>query len=629
MEFVKLRQGTKICVNRHKLYSNLDELDDAGIVLDNEKGIVFVDFDNLEQNNRCEERIIKGILKEFPSSLVVTTPKGKHLYYKTDRKLKQWTRGFLTIGVQCDGKMGNAYAVIKQNGIVRDYKGELSFDNITPLPDILLPMYYGKEINNLCGLRDGQGRHDKLLRHLCQVRLNYSDVDIEAIAKFINKYVFDEPMTKEGLQNVITSATEYDINSADIEDGAIPNNSKNKSLIIDICKSIVKKYDIHIADNQIYYYENGKYDNNEKRLMEIIYDEYEFSKSEYDEILFQLRILGTKEQDKKSIILLRNGAIVNGVYISDNKEFSSSYLDINYDSDSYDNEVDKFLQFITNNENSTEKNDLRLVLEEMIGHCLMTKNFPHKIFLLIGNGANGKSTLINVLFSMFGDLATNVPIKKLERDDYVARLTNKLVNISDDVDFSYIKSSQNIKTLASGDIVPARELYSKAYYFRNKATMIFSMNELVIFSDHTFGMERRLCILPFENKVKKADPSILDRLTTDNAKSYLLRLGLEGMKRIKENKGQLSYSKTIENIVKNYMAENDSVYSFIEYGNFTIDNQPFSIVYEEYNNYCSRSDFTPYKKNNFSRKLKTKGYITKVKNLNGVPTRVIVKEMSN
>ena len=89
-------------------------------------------------------------------------------------------------------------------------------------------------------------------------------------------------------------------------------------------------------------------------------------------------------------------------------------------------------------ENSTEKNDLRIVLEEMIGHCLMTKNFPHKIFLLVGNGANGKSTLMNVLFSMFGDLATNVPIKKLERDDYVARLTNKLVNISDDVDFIVI-----------------------------------------------------------------------------------------------------------------------------------------------------------------------------------------------
>ena len=155
------------------------------------------------------------------------------------------------------------------------------------------------------------------------------------------------------------------------------------------------------------------------------------------------------------------------------------------------------------------------------------------------------------------------------------------------------------------------------------------MNELVVFSDHTFGMERRLCIIPFENKVKQADPSILDRLTTDNAKSYLLRLGLEGMNRIRNNKNQLSYSKQVENTVKNYMVENDSVFSFLEFGNMDIENMPFSTVYEEYSKYCGRNDFNPYKKNNFSRKLKTKGYITAVKNLYGVPTRVLVKELSN
>lgn len=625
MDFIKIKQGTKQPINRHKFYESLDELEDAAIVLDNNPNVIFVDFDNLESNNNCEERIIKGILKEYPSSLVVSTTKGKHLYYKTDRNLKQWTRGFINIGLQCDAKMGKAYAVIKQNGIVREHTGEISFDSLTELPDILLPMTFGKDIENLCGLKDGEGRHDKLLRHLCQVRINYDDVDIGLIANFINNYVFDEPMTKDGLENVINSALEYDISVL----GAISNSSKNKRLIIDTCKNIVKKYDVHIADNQIYYLYNGKFHNNEKKLMELVYDEYEYSKSEYEEILFQLRILGIQEQDEKSIISLRNGAIIDGEYVNNNKEFSSTYLDIIYDENAYDEDTDKFLQFITNNEDSTEKNDLRIVLEEMIAHCLMTRNFPHKIFLLIGTGANGKSTLMNVLFNLFGDLATNVPIKKLERDDYVARLTNKLVNISDDVDFSYIKSSQNIKTLASGDVVPARELYSKAYYFRNKATMIFSMNELVIFSDHTFGMERRLCIIPFENKVKKADPSILDRLTTESAKSYLLRLGLEGMKRIKENKGQISYSKKVDAIVKNYMAENDSVFSFLENGNFDVENQPFSTVYEQYNAYCERADFTPYKKNNFSRKLKTRGYIAKVKNVEGISTRIIVKELSN
>ena len=403
MEFVKLKSGTKQPINRHKFYESLEELEDAAIVLDNYKDVIFIDFDNLEQNNNCEERIINGILKEYPSSLVVETTKGKHLYYKTNRKLKQWTADFINIGVQCDAKMGNAYAVIKQNGIVRNYKGKLSFDNLTELPDILLPMCVGKDIENLCGLKDGNGRHDKLLRHLCQIRANYDDIDIENIARFINNYVFDEPMTEDGLVNVINSSLNYNISATKSKESSIENSSKSKRKLIAICKKIVKKYNIHIADNQIYYYENGKYNNREERLRQLIRDEYEFSKSEYDEIRFQITMLGTQEQQDKSIILLRNGAIINGNYTKDNKEFSSSYLDINYDNNAYDNEVDKFLQFISNNENSDTKNDLRLVLEEMIGHCLMTKNFPHKVFLLIGNGANGKSTLMNVLFNMFGE----------------------------------------------------------------------------------------------------------------------------------------------------------------------------------------------------------------------------------
>lgn len=627
MEYIKLKKGTKEPLNRHQFYNNIDELEDAAIVLDNYKDVVFIDFDGLKDNKNCEDRIIKGILETYPCSLVVETTRGKHLYYKTKRKLKQWTAGFLNISVQCDGKMGNAYAVIKQYGVVRSHTGDLSFDTLTDLPDILLPMYVGKDIENLCGLKEGQGRHNKLLRHLCQVRVNYDNVDIEAIAEFINNYVFDEALPQEEINNVVKSSLDYDIKVKVNE--AAPNYSQKGRFINSVCKEILDKYDIHITDNQIYYKYNNRYNNEPKKLMELIYDEYEFSRGEYEDILFQLRVIGKKEQQEKSIIALRNGAIIDGAFVPNCKEFSSIYLDVNYNENAYDKEVDNFLQFITNNEESTEKNDLRLVIEEMIGHCLMTKNFPHKIFLLVGNGANGKSTLLNTLFSLFGDLATNVPIKRLERDDYVARLTNKLVNISDDVDFNYIKSSQNIKTLASGDIVVGRELYSKPYTFKNKATMIFSMNELVIFADKTYGMERRLCIIPFENKVKKADPSILDRLTSDNSKSYLLRLGLEGMKRIVNNKYQLTNSEVINAVIKNYLAENDSVYSFIEYSNVELEDQPFSEVYTKYSIYCNENEFIPYKKNNFSRKLKTKGYITKVKTINGRSLRVLVKEMSN
>ena len=113
MEYIQLKKGTKEPLNRHQFYNSIDELEDAAIVLDNYKDVVFIDFDGLEDNKNCEDRIIKGILETYPCSLVVETTRGKHLYYKTKRKLKQWTDGFLNISVQCDGKMGNSYAVIK------------------------------------------------------------------------------------------------------------------------------------------------------------------------------------------------------------------------------------------------------------------------------------------------------------------------------------------------------------------------------------------------------------------------------------------------------------------------------------------------------------------------------------
>ncbi len=625
MKFIQLKEGTKQPYNRHCYYESLDELSDAAMALDNEKGVIFIDFDNLEDNKGKEERILKGISAEYPSSLIVNTTRGKHLYYKTERPLRQWTADFINIGMKCDAKIGNAYGIIKQNNCVREYTGELSFDNLTQLPDILLPMRIGKDIENLCGLKKGEGRHNKLLRHLCQVRKNYDDVDINSIANFINKYVFDDSLDEEELTNIINSSLKYDIDSVDDR----KNTNKVIERIIFTCKSLVKKYDIHVSNEQLYFYENGKYIHDDKKLQKIIYKEYEYSKSEYDEILFQLKIIAPEEQGKNSVIKLRNGALVDGIFDPNNNDFSSSYLDIDYDEAAYNEEVDKFFQFITNNEESSKKNDLRIILEEMLGTCLMTKNFPHKIYLLLGSGANGKSTLVNVLFDMFGDLASSVPLDKLNREDYLARLTNKLLNISDDIDFDFIKSSQNIKTLASGDYVTARELYSKAYSFKNYATLIFTMNEIIVFSDHSYGLERRLCILPFENKVKNADPTILERLTTDKAKSYLLRLAIEGMNRIKANNWQLSESKTVESIVKNYIIENDSVYSFIEFSNSLMDNQTFSYVYDQYRDYCIQNQFNPVKKNKFSRKMKTKGYITTVKNIGSIPTRVIVREESN
>lgn len=626
MQFIELKEGSKEPKKRHEYYSSCEELLSAGIALDNYPGVCFIDFDNLKENNGLEVRIIEGIKKHYPSTLVVKTTKGYHLYYKTDRKISCMTAGFTTSSFQCDLKIGKQYGVIKQNGVMREYEGELSFDNLNDLPDILLPIK-GNDIENLCGLKEGDGRHSKLLRHLCQVRKNYDDVDIKKIGNFINEYIFNDSMDEKEMNNIITSVEDYDIEPFDSSEFLRGEKEPLKKFLIRISGLYVEKYDLKVAYNQIYYNKDGKYYSDVEELACLLYSDYQYAKNEYEEIIFQIKRIAPKYNDKDEIISINNGIIKNHEFIKDAREFSPYYIDVEYDENSYDENVDSFLQMITCNYDNKEKNELRLVIEEMLGHCLMTKNFPHKVFILLGTGANGKSTLMNSLYNLFGDLATNVPINKLDRDDYVARLTNKLVNISDDVDFSYIKSSQNVKTLASGDYIVGRELYQKAYNFKNKATLIFSLNEMVLFADHSYGLHRRLCIIPFLHNITNPNPKYLDLLTTNKAKNYWFKLAMDGMRRIIENGNAITKSQKIEDLVNNYIVDTDSVSNFLKaYGFEDLTDIPIGNLYANYCAYCLEdAGYDPYSKNKFSRILSSKGYTSVVKYYQGKRYRVIVK----
>ena len=81
--------------------------------------------------------------------------------------------------------------------------------------------------------------------------------------------------------------------------------------------------------------------------------------------------------NKENVIAIKNGIIKDGKYINEKNVFTPYYIDITYNPNAYCKDFDEFLQFITNNEESEEKNDLRIIIEEMFGHCLMFKDFPH------------------------------------------------------------------------------------------------------------------------------------------------------------------------------------------------------------------------------------------------------------
>ena len=143
--------------------------------------------------------------------------------------------------------------------------------------------------------------------------------------------------------------------------------------------------------------------------------------------------------------------------------------------------------------------------------------------------------------------------------------------------------------MASGNTVGARAIYSQPITLKNTATLIFTANEPPVFKDKSDGIGRRLVIIPFENKVKTRIYNLDELLSTDNAKSYLLNLALAGVKRIYDNKLEMSTSETIETATKQYYLDNDSVLAYLnDYP--AINNNPVATIYEAYTEYCEDSN---------------------------------------
>ena len=152
-----------------------------------------------------------------------------------------------------------------------------------------------------------------------------------------------------------------------------------------------------------------------------------------------------------------------------------------------------------------------------------------------------------------------------------------------------------------------RPIYSEPYRLKNKATLIFTANDMPTFKDKTGGIARRLVIIPCDNVVKKADFSIDEKLSTDEAKSYLLNLALTGLDRIKKNGGQISSSETIQSRVKEYFHETNSIVAFIDEEGID-ENLTDRQNYTSYKNFCDDYELKAFSKTKFTQFLKDNGY---------------------
>lgn len=596
---------------------SLNGLPDAGLFFP-DSNVVVIDFDG---HNTNEKLYLNRIKEKYPHTWL-DTDRGTHFYFKKPviHKLKHQSKNMTTCGLIVDF-VCQKYSVVKRNGIVRQGSWDYDLDKLSVLPDWLLPFPKRDKDDpiDLVGLKDGDGRHVSLFTWLSRIHARLlNSVDIGEITHIINTLIFTEQLPFEEVKSIVESisAGNYDFENTGIKSVKQSQNVANW---------LITKFNVKLYKGKIWHKEGLRYISDETLLAGELNKTLDLNETDWKKILFKLNI--NKDiripDDNKNHIRLDNGVIHNGEYSDiESDEFTPYYLPIFYDPEAYDEHVDKFLNWL-----SMDDRDMRNVIEEMFGHVILTENAPHAFFLITGNGDNGKSTFLNMVSEFSNGLNSCVDIKNFSNPNSIVRMVGKLVNIADDIDPDYLEDSKSLKVIANGGELEVKTLYKDTYHVEIKATLLFTANRAPIWKDKSHGLFRRLNIIHLGNTItaETKDYELLDKLSTNSAKQYILKLALEGVERFKANKMKVSHSTKAQETKTQYMIESDPMLYWLDETGEDLEGQTVKYASECFNNWAIGANCKTISVIEFGKRLRNIGYYNKQYKEGGKLFRKITK----
>jgi putative DNA primase/helicase len=307
----------------------------------------------------------------------------------------------------------------------------------------------------------------------------------------------------------------------------------------------------------------------------------------------------------------------NGILNLETLEFENQYekseyhitkLPVTYTKDAVCPNFQRFLEQVTGSEADRE------ALIEFFGYCLF-KDYPYEIIvMLVGEGANGKSILLNVLKTFLGmDNCTSITPQQLERSRFgSAQLHGKLADIAGDIPSRPLKYTGIIKMLCGSDPIHAEHKNRDPFDFQNYAKLIFSANQVPESWDDTDAFYRRFRIIDFPNQFTPDNPDyiprpqLMEKLTNDQELSGILNMALEGLRRLREQ-GHLSGQPSIDEAKNDYIRRSDPAHYFFKeflYQDSEAEQVPKQDLYDLYCRFAHATGTTPISYNYFNKKIK-------------------------
>lgn len=326
--------------------------------------------------------------------------------------------------------------------------------------------------------------------------------------------------------------------------------------------------------------------------------------------------IGAHADELSKYIVVNNGMLDwrNGVLLPWDPSYKTTIsFDVDYDPDA---DCPRWKQYMSE---WLPDPQVRAVVQEFVGYCLIPNTKFRKALFLYGKGKNGKSMFLEFLQEFFGPHKATLSYDMLFQRFGPANLKDKLVNIFDDTTVSFVKDTGLIKNLIAGGTISAEFKGRDHFTFTNVARFIFSAQETPKTADHSEAWYDRWIFVKFPNKFRPSNEKKREmQQAMREEKSGIFNWMLEGLRRLMFQDG-FSYSHELTITSQEYRAQNDSVAMFVhrmcKVDPLSNTGTPLNMLYKAYCVWAEFDGLRPLSKRSFAERLldlgfeKKKGYV--------------------
>jgi len=250
----------------------------------------------------------------------------------------------------------------------------------------------------------------------------------------------------------------------------------------------------------------------------------------------------------------------------------------------------------------------------IFGACLEGEQGFERFFIVYGTGANGKTTLLNVLCRLLGDYSKTAASSVFTTGKDDAQGFNKhsikgaRVVTAAEVRKGARLNLAEIKQMTGGDPIRSAAKFKDSEEWTPKHHIFFSSNNKPVVNGQDEGTRRRLTFMELKNKIpaskRRPMEDVLAELMTEA--SGILNWAIQGHKRYKSE--GLQIPRTIQLANEAFMAEQDILAEWIEKYCVLGDDESemASVLRESYNKSCEETGLDTLKPLKFAQALEEK-----------------------